>query len=187
MNDTSIPVHDAEDSELCASENCGACAVPASDEPVTTAASPTTDIHDHPSYGLIDDVFGNSSNVVEFHAGPVAVGRCGAVDDDGCIRLMASGHGLIEYGAASIHLDPAYARQLLGELGTVAAPAKTHDLTVRRDTTDHGRALIAAEDAVDDYRLYLPVDDAKILGRMLGHLTPAQVAILADALTDGAL
>lgn len=67
------------------------------------------------------------------------------------------------------------------------APAKTHDLTVRRDTTAPDRVMIGAEDAVDDYRLYLPVDEAKLLGRMLKVLTPTQVAILADALTDGAL
>ncbi len=65
--------------------------------------------------------------------------------------------------------------------------AKTHDLTVRPDATSAIRTLIAVENEADDYRLYLLTDAAKMLGRMLTILTPAQVAILAAALTDGAL
>jgi len=95
-------------------------------ERATVSASQPIDIHDHPSYGVIDDVFADSSNVVEFHAGPVAVGRCGAVDDDGCIRLAAAGHGLVEYGAASIHLDPATARDLMVQLAGLLGAVVLH-------------------------------------------------------------
>lgn len=151
-------------------------------------ASPMTDIHDHPSYREIDAVFADSSNVAEFRADAVAVGRCGAADDDGCIRLMASGSApVVGLEAAAIHLDQATALRLLGELAKVAGPAKTHDLTVRADWTNPGLVLIAVEDETDDYRLYLPTDKAKQLGRILGFLTPAQVAILAAELTGGAL
>lgn len=256
MNDThSIPVHDAEDRELCANENCGACNIPAGDEPAPTAedlgdighravkralakalgiegdmswagligsvaslragrdgfrdsaiynaeraerrtaelvtyrrsvrdaermaASPTTNIDDHPSYGVIDDVFGNSSNVVEFHAGPVAVGRCGAVDDDGCIRLMASGHGLVEYGAASIHLDPAYARQLLGELaeavGAVVLPE--HDPTLIDNDGD--RWLVMARQEESD--LIMPISKIRCdYGPLTLLVEPTSAALAWD-------
>jgi hypothetical protein len=67
------------------------------------------------------------------------------------------------------------------------APAKTHDLTVHTDWTNPGVVRIGVENKTDDYRLYLPTAEAKQLGRMLGFLTPAQVAILAAELTGGAL
>jgi hypothetical protein len=85
-----------------------------------------TDIHDHPSYGVIDDVFANSSNVTEFEADAVAVGHCGSVLDPGCIRLAASGSGPMGPGAAAVHLDPAAALQLLAELARTLGAVVLH-------------------------------------------------------------
>lgn len=67
-------------------------------------------------HAAIDEVFGTSSNVVDIEAGPVVAEPCEAVGADGCIRVMAAGYGLLEPGAAAIHLRPDAARYLLARL-----------------------------------------------------------------------
>lgn len=65
----------------------------------------------------------------------------------------------------------------------VAAPAKTHDLSVRKSDGDN--LVITVENEKDDIRVYIPTGFAKDLGLALAHLTSGQIALLIGELAGG--
>jgi len=76
----------------------------------------------------------------------------------------------------------AVAAAALARLNDAYAPAKTHDLSVRRE---FGNVVVRAEGEEGNRLVYLQEGVAQDLGRVLDALTPAQIALLISELTGG--
>jgi len=88
-------------------------------------------------------------------------------------------------GTPDLYLTPPQAITFATHIALVAdaAPAKTHDLTVRKGDGDN--LVIVVENEKDDVRVYMPTGFAQDLGVVLDLLTTTQVQLLIGELTGG--
>ncbi len=97
--------------------------------------------------------------------------------------ILSPGEAERAYGPMTKVEHPSGAAAALARLGDAyAEPAKTHDLSVRRE---HGNVIVTAEAATGNCQVYLQDGVALDLGRVLAALTLIQREVLIDDLMGG--